>query len=294
MAVSGNSLIFQAGRGAFEDIRKHGFSVEQIGTIVGASGGAKWLVLSQLDRVILDRIVPKIPGPLHLLGSSIGAWRFSCYTQNDPVAAIRRFERAYVEQRYSRNPDAKEISESGRTTLELILGETGAADVMKHPKLRTHMMTVKSRLITSSDNKYLLGAGLESEYAHSLIGRSIFIRYLEDRGVLNESYFKKIVRRKPEWREILNTSVTCSFVDSELENRLYPRVLCDKEFTYALFNQLSKDFNGDMFPNIDDEKENLKPKYIELDTQIPPRFWIATKADCAIVAAAKQPQNTPD
>jgi hypothetical protein len=183
--TSGNSLIFKAGTGAFKDVRKHGFSAEQIGTIVGASGGAKWLVLSQLDRVILNRIVPKIPGPLHLLGSSIGAWRFACYGQNDPVAAIGRFERSYVEQRYSKNPDEKEISDAGRTTLDLILGETGAVDVINHPKLRTHMMTVKSRLVTSSDNRYLLGAGLVGAITANLAHRRLLGAFFS-RGLFSD------------------------------------------------------------------------------------------------------------
>ena len=67
---------------------KNGFAAEQIGTIAGASGGAKWLVLSQLDRVIIDRIVPDLVGPVHLLGSSIGAWRFTCepWRQRDTPA----------------------------------------------------------------------------------------------------------------------------------------------------------------------------------------------------------------
>lgn len=110
----------------------------------------------------------------------------------------------------------------------------------------------------------LLDAGLESEYAHSLIGRSIFIRYLEDRGVLKESYFKKIVRGKPEWRKILDETLGNSFVDPELADRLYLRVLSDKEFTYALFEQLSKDFNGDMFPNIDKERDDVEPSHLHI------------------------------
>jgi len=170
---SRGALVFKAGKAAFREIREHGFSVERIGTLVGASGGAKWLVLSQLDRVILDRVIPKIPGPLHLLGSSIGAWRFACYAQNDPGAAITRFERAYVEQRYSAKPDAKEISDVGRATLELILGETGVEEIIAHPQMRTHIMTVRSRHITSSDNRPLLAAGLMTAMAANLLHRRL-------------------------------------------------------------------------------------------------------------------------
>ena len=37
--------------------------------------------------------------------------------------------------------------------------------------------------------KELLDTGLKPKFAHALIGRSIFIRYLEDRGVIDEAYF---------------------------------------------------------------------------------------------------------
>ena len=80
------------------EVRHNGFAVDQIGTIAGASGGAKWLVLSQLDRVIASRILPKLVGPVHLIGSSIGSWRHACYAQSDPLAAIDRFESAYLDQ----------------------------------------------------------------------------------------------------------------------------------------------------------------------------------------------------
>jgi|GEM_PF-5567405 len=95
------SLTFKAGASALRSIRNNGFDISSIGTIAGASGGAKWLVLSQLDRAILTNLVPKLQGPVHLLGTSIGSWRFACYVQNDPVAAIDRFEAAYIDQTFS-------------------------------------------------------------------------------------------------------------------------------------------------------------------------------------------------
>ena len=85
--LTARNLRFKAGKEAFDSVRREGFAPDRIGTIAGASGGAKWLVLSQLDRVIFDRILPRLRAPVHLLGSSIGAWRFACYAQADPLAA---------------------------------------------------------------------------------------------------------------------------------------------------------------------------------------------------------------
>ena len=131
-----------------------------IGAIAGASGGAKWLVLSQLDRVIARRILPKLEKPVHLVGSSIGSWRFCCYSQPDPVAAIERFENAYLEQRYSENPDTHEISERSREILFEILGPHGAAQILAHPVLRLHVVTVRSKLTAASEKRSVLAASM--------------------------------------------------------------------------------------------------------------------------------------
>jgi len=166
-----HSLLFKAGPAAFAEVRKHGFSAERIGTIAGASGGAKWLVLSQVDRVIVDRILPKLKGPVHLIGSSIGSWRHACYAQSDPQAAIDRFESAYLEQSYSPNPDRKEISEKGREILHHLFGDGGAAQVVSHPQLRSHIMTVRSGFLTASDSRLQLSLGLIVSAVANFISR---------------------------------------------------------------------------------------------------------------------------
>jgi len=169
--LKSQALLFKAGRGAYKDIRERGFAEERIGTIAGASGGAKWLVLSQLDRVIAGRLLPKLSGPVHLLGSSIGAWRFACYAQSDPLAAIERFESLYLAQSYSDKPAADEISRVGRDMLQQIIGESGVAEIVASPKLRLHILAVLSRHITSSDIRPLLGAGMLAAITANLVSR---------------------------------------------------------------------------------------------------------------------------
>ncbi len=160
MSSEAGPLRFRAGAGAYREIRKRGFSEERIGTIAGASGGAKWLVLSQLDRVIIERILPKVAGPVHLLGSSIGAWRFACYAQAAPLAALERFEAAYLEQSYSARPTAAEVTRKSREILASVMGENGIAEIVAHPQFRSHILAVRSRLLTSSDYRPALWSGL--------------------------------------------------------------------------------------------------------------------------------------
>lgn len=164
-------MLFKAGPSAFAEVRHHGFDAGQIGTIAGASGGAKWLVLSQIDRIIASQILPRLAGPVHLIGSSIGSWRHACYAQSDPLAAIDRFESAYLEQTYSPEPDITEISERGREILQHLFGESGVAEVVSHPVLRTHVMTVRSGLLTDRDSRFRLSVGLSLAATANLINR---------------------------------------------------------------------------------------------------------------------------
>lgn len=166
-----NNLVFRAGPAAFDSIRRHGFAPERIGTIAGASGGAKWLVLSQLDRVILSSIVPKLRGPVHLIGTSIGAWRFACYAQDDPVAAIQRFEDAYIYQRYSDAPDIHEITRKSREIIGVVLGENGMRQILDHPILRTHVLAVRARHVAASERRPILASALIAAASLNAISR---------------------------------------------------------------------------------------------------------------------------
>ncbi len=76
--------------------------------------------------------------------------------------------------------------------------------------------------------------GLTNHLAYTLLGRSIFICYLEDRGILDDVWMRQMTERKAgNYRETLG----------------YGRAT-----TYSLFEQLSDRFNGDLFPVEDAEK----------------------------------------
>ncbi len=80
--------------------------------------------------------------------------------------------------------------------------------------------------------------GEKREYVHALIGRSIFIRYLEDRKVLVEDYFADINK---------DEKYSC-----------YTDVLSSKKDTYYLFHKLADDFNGDLFPLSSEEERAIQ------------------------------------
>ena len=94
-------------------------------------------------------------------------------------------------------------------------------------------------------------------HLHSLIGRAIFIRYLEDRKVLTRDYFEGVASRRRSWTRLLDRPFTRPCIEPEMEKLCLLRVLRDKGFTYALFDQLAEDFNGDTFPVEDEERARV-------------------------------------
>ena len=85
-------------------------------------------------------------------------------------------------------------------------------------------------------------------HLHSLIGRAIFVRYLEDRKVLTRDYFEAVAARRHDWKRLLEQPLPRPSVEPDLDKLCFLRVLQDKAFTYTLFEQLASDFNGDTFP----------------------------------------------
>jgi len=112
--------------------------------------------------------------------------------------------------------------------------------------------------------KRLMDEDLCSSSAHALIGRSIFIRYLEDRSILTGDYFLKVAGSNSKWRSLLSSPCSRENLDFSGIHAMYPRVLQDKSFTFALYRSLAADFNGDMFPNIEKEEQQVESRHLEL------------------------------
>lgn len=173
------ALTIQAGPAALQHIREQGLRPEHIRMMAGASGGAKWLVLAGLDKALIRDFVPGFRQPVHLLGSSIGSWRFACYAQSDPLAALGRFERAYLEQTYGNKPTRQEISDVGAMMLANILGPDGANQIVNHPVFRTHIMAVRAKHLSASENPVALLAGLTGAMLANRFSRQALGKFFE-------------------------------------------------------------------------------------------------------------------
>jgi hypothetical protein len=167
------SLTLRAGPEARALLRERGLRAEDIDVVPGASGGAKWLAIAGLDRFLFGEFLqaPRTR-PLHLIGSSIGSWRMACLAQRDPVAALARGHHAYiVEQRYSKRPSTREVTDVLTRALDLLLGPTGVDEILAHPTFRVHVITAVGRGLATSERRLLLAASIGLAAAANTLSR---------------------------------------------------------------------------------------------------------------------------
>lgn len=103
------------------------------------------------------------------------------------------------------------------------------------------------RLLRAMDQVRRRLSDLPSDQAYALLGRSIFIRYLEDRGILTSEWI---------WE------ITAGQAKNYLEALSKPGT----ETAYLLFEALSQRFNGDLFPP-DKEREEVKEGHLTIIRQ---------------------------
>lgn len=171
----GKNLKILAGKKAYAILREEGLKPEAVHVVAGAAGGPKWLSLNGLDRAIFSSWL-KSPGhPVFLIGSSIGAWRFAAVAQGMESGAYDRFERAYLEQRYSASPTADEVTKGTVRVMDAYLDKPGIEAVLSHPYFRLNMLAVRCLGPFSREERHILGpamllAGLANVLSRKLLG----------------------------------------------------------------------------------------------------------------------------
>jgi hypothetical protein len=188
-------LVFLAGRRALETIRSQGLAPDHVKVVAGAAGGPKWLILAHMDRMLFGSWFRDRREPLHLLGSSIGSWRFAADSCADPVAAIDRMEDAYIHQTYDHEPTPREISAKSRAIIEYTLGADGPGEVLGHPVNRLSLLAVRSRHLSACEQRLPLALSLAAaSMLNSLSRRSL-------RWFFQQTLFSDPRTLPPFWRK---------------------------------------------------------------------------------------------
>lgn len=178
------NLVFRAGKSAYPIIREEGLRPDRVSVMAGASGGPKWLVLSGIDRV-LPGFFRNRQQPLHLLGSSIGSWRFAAYTADNPADAVAAFEEAYIAQRYSAKPGIAEVTRESVRIMRAYVQARNIPAMLDHPFMRTNFLAVRSRGLGGSDSPLRLGTHLAAAALANAMDRRL-LRFFFERALFHD------------------------------------------------------------------------------------------------------------
>lgn len=178
-------LVIKAGPKALSLIRDEGLRPDRIRVIAGAAGGPKWLVLYHLDRLLFGSFFKERGAPLHLIGSSIGAWRFAALSQPDPLEALDRFREAYIHQTYATRPTAPEVTAESRRVMDRYLEDAAVPAILAHPWYRLNLLAVRCRHLTAVEHKVGLALGLAGAGLCNLAGRR-FLNFSFERTLFHD------------------------------------------------------------------------------------------------------------
>jgi len=171
--LSNNMLEIYAGETALKTIQEKGFSPDLFTSFLGASGGPKWFTLFGLDKYLFGEFFKNRAQTLNVIGSSAGAFRAACFTQSDPVAAVKRLAKDYSETVYSDKAKPAEITLKGRKLLDVIFGDSGIEEIINNDIFKAHFLVAKTNGLVSYENKVLQGLGLLQSMVSNGISRPL-------------------------------------------------------------------------------------------------------------------------
>jgi hypothetical protein len=177
------ALHIYAGPVARQTLAEQGLSASHIGTVPGAAGGPKGLVLGALDRFIFGQWLAGSSHTVSLVGASIGAWRLSTACMADPVGALQQLEHAYVHQHYAlapgqKRPTAEFVSQEFGNNLQAFY--SGHVDaILQHPRYRLHVLTSRGRHVLGTEGKWRTPLGYLGAYLSNAVHRRAMGAWLE-------------------------------------------------------------------------------------------------------------------
>jgi hypothetical protein len=177
------ALHIHAGPLAMRHMAQHGLQARDIGTLPGAAGGPKGLILGPLDRFIFGHWLAQSSQPVHLVGASIGAWRMATACLNDPLAAFARLEHDYIHQHYAlqpgeKRPSPQRVSELFGRSLQAFYGNR-VDEVLNHPRYKLHVVTSRGRHLLARENAWRTPVGYLGAFLSNAVQRKAMGAWLE-------------------------------------------------------------------------------------------------------------------
>ncbi|MEN6623730.1 MAG: hypothetical protein ABFD50_19550 [Smithella sp.] len=174
-----NQLRIKAGKRAYEIIKDGGFNYDSISTYFGPAVGPRWLVSSGFDLTLLANGVLGRTRPVHLIGSSAGAWRFAAWVQPDAVACYRKLIDAYIDLKIAKNDTPASVQEKCKDLINLYLEDDALPFALASKKYRLVVITSRAKNLVASEKIWLQKTGLLAGYLLNFFSRNNVYRFAE-------------------------------------------------------------------------------------------------------------------
>jgi hypothetical protein len=179
-----NNISVLAGSKALEIIKDEGFSLDRVKVLVGASGAAKFLVLTGIDRVLMNLLKERTE-KLQLIGSSIGSFRMSAYIQKDPIKALNILEDEYINQTYCSNkPNKKDITDKSMEIINSYISDDSLNYMVNHPFMTISFLVAKSKYFLKFENNIVQLSNLILAALSNIINRKN-LKYFFERALFS-------------------------------------------------------------------------------------------------------------
>lgn len=157
---------------------------QDIEILPGAAGGPKALGLHGLDAALFGDWLPSAPRVRHLVGSSIGAWRFANAMRKNPVEALRHFAAVYSAQHYPRPITKHTVTDYCQGMMHELFDDA-AEDILNHPHYRLSIIAARGRGVLVQESPRGTLAGLAAAAIANGVRRSQ-LRHFFSRTVFHD------------------------------------------------------------------------------------------------------------
>ena len=177
------ALRLYAGPSALAHLTERGLRPSDVGVVPAAAGGPKGLILGPIDRLLFGHWLADAPQTIHLVGSSIGAWRMATACLPDARGSFERLEHDYIHQHFElpagqRRPTPQQLSEQFSLNLRTFYGGR-VEPVLQHPRWRLHVVTARGRRLLASDGRWRTPLGYLGAFAANAVHRPALGGWLE-------------------------------------------------------------------------------------------------------------------
>jgi len=167
-----------AGTRAIEIIRDEGLNLSRVKVLAGASGAAKFLVLTGIDRALIYLLKDRST-PLYLIGTSIGAFRMAVYCQPNPLDALEILESRYIAQQYNTRPSRKDVSDESWRIIDAYIDDNDIEQIISHPHMKINFLSSRCKALAKSENIAFQGLGFAIAAVANMISRSLLGCFFE-------------------------------------------------------------------------------------------------------------------